>query len=278
MFSKNVIDSDMFLDMPLSTQALYFHLSMRADDDGFVNNPKKIMRMIGAADDSLKLLITKQFIIPFESGIVVIRHWKIHNYIQKDRYKPTSYQTEKKLLEEDINGSYIPIEYSTGTDCIQNVYNSDTQVRIEQDKSDKVNQSKDTLGKNAERIVALFNEICPSLQKVIKVSDARKKTIATITKAFSDEEIKTVFEKAEKSDFLTGKTKPGFKAAFDWIMKQSNFIKVLEGNYDNYDNKQDAHRSESNESIEDKYRKLGRPVPSYNAEEIELESYEMYKD
>lgn len=238
MFSKNIIDSDMFLDMPLSTQALYFHLSMRADDDGFVNNPKKIMRMIGAADDSLKLLITKQFIIPFESGIVVIRHWKIHNYIQKDRYKPTTYQAEKGLLEEDINGSYIPIEYSTGTECIQTVYNSDTQVRIEQDKSEKVNQSKDTLGKNAERIVALFNEICPSLQKVIKVSDARKKAIATITKAFSDEEIKTVFEKAEKSDFLTGKTKPGFKAAFDWIMKQSNFIKVLEGNYDNYEKPQ----------------------------------------
>ena len=85
MFSKLIIDSDMFLDMPLSTQALYFHLSMRADDDGFVNNPKKIQRMIGCNDDDLKVLITKKFIIPFESGICVIKHWKIHNYIRNDR-------------------------------------------------------------------------------------------------------------------------------------------------------------------------------------------------
>ena len=82
MFSKTIIDSDAFLDMPLSTQSLYFHLSMRADDDGFINNPKKIQRMIGCADDDLKLLIAKNFIIPFESGIVVIKHWKIHNYIR----------------------------------------------------------------------------------------------------------------------------------------------------------------------------------------------------
>ena len=95
MFAKTIIDSDAFLDMPLSTQALYFHLSMRADDDGFINNPKKIQRMIGACDDDLKVLIVKRFIIPFESGIVVIKHWKIHNYIRNDRYKETVYQEEK---------------------------------------------------------------------------------------------------------------------------------------------------------------------------------------
>lgn len=107
MFAKNVIDSDLFLDMPLSTQALYFHLAMRADDDGFVNNPKKIARMIGANDDSLKLLCAKQFIIPFESGIVVIRHWKIHNYIRKDTYKATTYKSEKCLLSVDESDRYI---------------------------------------------------------------------------------------------------------------------------------------------------------------------------
>jgi len=101
MFSKTIIDSDVFLDMPLSTQALYFHLNMRADDDGFVDSPKRIQKMIGATDDDLKLLIAKSFIITFDSGIVVIRHWKVHNYIQKDRYKETMYQKEKKMLEID---------------------------------------------------------------------------------------------------------------------------------------------------------------------------------
>lgn len=106
MFAKTIIDSDAFLDMPLTTQALYFHLSMRADDDGFVNNPKKIQRMVCASDDDAKLLIAKQFIIPFESGVVVIKHWKIHNCIKNDRYKPSAYVDEKSLLTVKQGGSY----------------------------------------------------------------------------------------------------------------------------------------------------------------------------
>lgn len=133
MFAKTIIDSDAFLDMPLSTQALYFHLSMRADDDGFINNPKKVQRMIGAADDDLKVLITKRFIIPFESGIVVIKHWKIHNYIQKDRYKETIYKEEKALLAEKENKAY--------TECIHDVYTPDTQVRL-----GEVRLGEDSLG------------------------------------------------------------------------------------------------------------------------------------
>ena len=128
MFAKTIIDSDAFLDMPLSTQALYFHLSMRADDDGFINNPKKIQRMVGAADDDLKLLVAKSFIIPFDSGIVVIKHWKIHNYIQSDRYKPTVYNEEKALLTIKENKAYTIDEA-----CIQDVYNVDTQVRLGKD-------------------------------------------------------------------------------------------------------------------------------------------------
>ena len=129
MFAKTIIDSDAFIDMPLSTQALYFHLSMRADDDGFINNPKKIQRMIGASDDDLKVLVMKRFIIPFESGIVVIKHWKIHNYIQKDRYKPTVYAEEKKLIETKGNGAY--------TECIQGVSKVETQVSIGKDSIGK---------------------------------------------------------------------------------------------------------------------------------------------
>ena len=106
MFSKTIIDSDAFLDMPLSSQALYFHLSMRADDDGFVNNPKKIQRLTGCGYDDLKLLMAKKFLIPFESGIVVIKHWRIHNYIRTDRYKETNYIEEKSMLGIEKNKAY----------------------------------------------------------------------------------------------------------------------------------------------------------------------------
>lgn len=132
MFAKTIIDSDLFLDMPSSTQCLYFHLSMRADDDGFINNPKKIQRMIGSNDDDLKLLIIKQFLIPFDSGVVVIKHWRIHNYIQKDRYKPTLYQSELEQLDVDRSKNYElkDVEISTDTKCIHDVSKMDSQVRL----------------------------------------------------------------------------------------------------------------------------------------------------
>lgn len=137
MFAKKVIDSDLFLEMPLATQALYFHLAMRADDDGFVNNPKKIVRMIGADETSLKILISNSFLIPFNTGIVVISHWKLHNYISRDRYKPTIYQDEKSNLKLQNNGVYeilytncIQDVHNLSTDCIQDVHNLGTQVSI----------------------------------------------------------------------------------------------------------------------------------------------------
>lgn len=106
MFSKNITDTDTFLDMPMSTQCLYFHLNMSADDDGFIGNAKTIRRMVGASEDDLKLLIAKEFIFPFESGVVVIRDWKIHNYIRKDRYSETVYQQEKAQIIETDSGRY----------------------------------------------------------------------------------------------------------------------------------------------------------------------------
>lgn len=110
MFAKTIIDSDAFLDMPLSAQALYFHLSMRADDEGFINNPKKIQRMIGASDDDMKILLAKNFILQFESGVIVIKHWKIHNYIRSDRLNQTAYQEERALLSIKDNGAYTLCE------------------------------------------------------------------------------------------------------------------------------------------------------------------------
>ena len=129
MFSQQITDSDAFLDMPLSAQALYFHLGMTADDDGFVNNPKRIQRITGANEDDLKLLIAKNFVIAFETGVVVIKHWKINNYIPKDRYTPTVYTDEKALISEKSNRAY--------TTCIQDVYKCDTQNRLDKNSIDK---------------------------------------------------------------------------------------------------------------------------------------------
>lgn len=125
MFAKTIIDSDAFLDMPLSTQCLYFHLSMRADDDGFLNNAKKIQRTVGANDDDLKILISKNFVIPFQDGVCVIKHWLIHNYIQKDRYKPTIYAEHKEKITIKNNNVY-----TMDTGCIQDVSSLEAQVRL----------------------------------------------------------------------------------------------------------------------------------------------------
>lgn len=141
MFAKTIIDSDAFLDMPLSTQALYFHLSMRADDDGFINNAKKIQRMIGASDDDLKVLLMKRFLLPFESGVVVIKHWKIHNYIRNDRYKPTIYTDERAALDVKANGAYTerqPLGIPDG-------YQMDTQYRL-----GEVRSGQDSVGEGIE--------------------------------------------------------------------------------------------------------------------------------
>ena len=134
MFSKKITDTDSFLDMSLSAQALYFHLNMGADDEGFVDNVKKIQRSIGASNDDLKILVGKGFLLPFESGVVVIRHWRIHNYIQADRFQATIYQDEKEQLEFDKSkiASIKPLDQ-----CIQNVSKMDTQVRLGEDSLDK---------------------------------------------------------------------------------------------------------------------------------------------
>jgi hypothetical protein len=125
MFAKTIVTSDAFLDMPLSARCLYFTLGMFADDDGFVNNPKSIMRQVGACTDDLNILLAKRFILTFASGVIVIKHWKIHNYIAKDRYKETKYIEEKSTLSIDEKGAY--------TECIQDVYKVDTQVRLGKD-------------------------------------------------------------------------------------------------------------------------------------------------
>lgn len=167
MFAKTIIDSDVFLDMPLSAQALYFHLSMRADDEGFVNNPKKIQRMIGASDDDIKLLIMKRFIIAFESGVVVIKHWRIHNYIRSDRFKETAYQDEKAQIVLKDNNVYTERAALGMTSGIPN----DDQ-RLTQDRIGKV-----SIGKDNNNIKEPKRFVPPSLEEVSEYCKERNNNV-----------------------------------------------------------------------------------------------------
>ena len=145
MFAKTIVTSDAFLDMPASTRCLYFLLGMVADDDGFVNNPKSIMRQAGATADDLNLLIAKRFILTFQSGVVVIKHWCIHNTIQKDRYKETKYLEEKNQLMLDGNKAYTEAVSDVYPECIQDVSRPEPQVRL-----GEVNLSKSSIGEDIE--------------------------------------------------------------------------------------------------------------------------------
>lgn len=153
MFTMKIVDSDAFLDMPLSTQCLYFHLNMRADDDGFVGNPKRIQRLIGASDDDLKLLIAKRFVLCFDDGVIVIKHWRMHNTIQNDRYTPTAYIDELNSLNIKKNKAYTTNEIECKqnvskmeTKCIQNVsagLGLDKDIDIGLDKDIDIGIDKD---------------------------------------------------------------------------------------------------------------------------------------
>lgn len=165
MFDKTIVDSDDFLEMPMSSQVLYFHLNMRADDDGFVNNWKSIMKLIGAKEDDLKILIAKQFIIPFQSGVLVIKHWKIHNYIRKDTYNETKYQDEKSLLITNDSKEYeFKDEKQIAVDDPLTQYSID-KIRLDKYSIDKnsidilVNSNKDFVETENVEIDNIFLEI-----------------------------------------------------------------------------------------------------------------------
>ncbi|MDB7634192.1 DNA replication protein, partial [Enterococcus faecalis] len=189
MFAKTIIDSDAFLDMPLSTQSLYFHLSMRADDDGFINNPKKIQRMVGCGDDDLKLLMAKRFILVFDSGVIVIKHWKIHNYIRNDRYKPTLYQEEKAELAEKNSKAYtfktevIESENHLGIpDDNRMGYQMDTQVRLGKDRLVKGKK------KNSVEQSSTMSELFEKIWKTYPKKTNKKKAREQFLKKFKTEE------------------------------------------------------------------------------------------
>ena len=229
MFSLDIVDTDKFLEMPATTQLLYFQLGMHADDDGFVSSPKKIMKTISSSADDLRLLCVKNFIIPFDSGVVVIKDWKVSNEIKKDRYRPTIFQDEFSALS--LNGG----SYELSPNCLQIGNISETQDSIGKDSIGKDSIGKDRTGEDKvdyQEIVNLYNDTCVSFPKVLALSESRKKAIKARLKSYSLEDFKKLFEMAEGSRFLKGGNDRNWSASFDWLIKDSSMAKVLEGNYE----------------------------------------------
>ncbi len=247
MFSMKIIDSDAFLDMPLSTQALYFHLSMRADDDGFLNNAKKIMRNISATQNDYDLLLMKRFIIQFPDGICVIKHWRINNYLRKDRYSETLYSEEFSMLDVKENGSYCLKEESGVPDCNHNdtttkpVINHGIPLgdaeknRVEKNREEKNSNtvSNDTVrSTDVQRVTDAWNSL-PGLSRLTKLvsGSQRYDWLKVRIRDYGIDEVLRAIENIRYSPFLLGQSKGGWTVTFDWFVRPNNFPKVLDGNY-----------------------------------------------
>lgn len=257
MFTMKIVDSDAFLDMPATTQCLYFHLNMRADDDGFIGNPKRIMKITGASEDDLRLLIAKRFVLTFEDGVIVIKHWRMHNTLSRDRYTETSYIDEKRMLLLKENGSYSLASGNVIDDTkliersnrqTHNRRNkdatkthSDKDIGLDKEKDNKLIVSKDTICQtDVRRVIEEWNK----LQEVginpirdIKPSSKRYQLLKGRIREYGIDEVLNAINNVRNSDFLRGENNRGWMITFDWFVKPNNFLKTLEGNY----NKEGQH-------------------------------------
>jgi uncharacterized phage protein (TIGR02220 family) len=224
MFAKTIIDSDAFLEMPISARLLYYDLGMRADDDGFVNSPKKIMRMIGASEDDMRILAMRKFIIPFDNGLVVIKHWRINNYLRNDRYKETTYKDEKALLIIDENNAYTiantdgaSVGIPLGIPTVDADKNRLDKSRLDKSSTMSGNPTAQTINEAVKEVVQYLNEKTgchykPSSQATIKLIKAR------LNDDFTLQDFKTVISKkcaewknTEQEKFLRPETLFGTK-------------------------------------------------------------------
>lgn len=242
MFAKAIIGSGKFLRMPPTARLLYYDLGMEADDDGVVE-AFRVMRTTGATDDDLKILVAKGFVrLLNEELVILICDWKTNNYIQKDRYRKSLYAG----LIENLDTACIQSGYGTDTACIQPVSNLDTQDRIGKDSI-----VQDSIGKGTAapaptqdedkadpvpyaKITEHYKNLCPSYPAIRGITGERKVKVAARWKENPDiETFDTLFRTAESSDFMKGKNNQNWKADFDWMMVAGNFMKVLEGKYNN---------------------------------------------
>lgn len=250
MFSKRIVESTRFLRMPATSQNLYFHLGMMADDDGIVE-AYPVMCTTGSSEDDLRVLVSKKFVtILNQDTVTYINDWLEHNTIRADRKKDSIY---KDLLLEVVPDAEI-IEpkqsyYSRQKEiCLTNIGQDDAKEQandsLNKDKISKGKLSKENI--DYQQIADLYNETCVSFPRLIRLSDSRKKAIRARLKQYNADDFQRMFELAESSDFLKGKNDRNWSATFDWMVKDANMAKILDGNYNN-------KKEEHGEPKEDKY-------------------------
>lgn len=252
MFAKDIVFSDDFLDMPISARCLYFSLGMVADDDGFVDNVRSVMRQCGAVQNDLDVLLAKQYVLAFEDGIIVIRHWRLHNYLRSDRYQPTKYAEHKAELVSGENGyerctNGTPMVHqrlpqiknkkeisSSLSDSSNYLEEITTMSTSEEESAEQVVGSEEKAPCPFQKIMELYHFHCPSYPKLRAISGNRRKAVSARWREYPDlQTFRDLFIKAEVSSFLKGNNDRNWTADFDWLMKPSNMPKVLEGKYDN---------------------------------------------
>lgn len=261
MFSLDIVDTDKFACMSKNARYLYYELGVRADDDGFIGAPMRIIRMTDCVPDDLDELINNKFIIPFETGVIVVKDWKVNNQIRSDRYKPTLYAREKEMLSE-VNGEYlltdgkpddIPDNIPNGKPVVNHGYD----IRVPQDRIGEVRVGKERLGKESigearkgekkpltisktsgilfepEKIVQLFNSICTEYEPVTDILSYSQQLSECVLKGYRESDYLQAFKKAEGSDYLKGLTEnKTYPSDFGWILEHLEEIK--NGKYDTY--------------------------------------------
>ena len=204
MFAKTIVLSDAFLDMSLGARCLYMTMGMMADDDGFVNSPKAIIRQVGAKEEDLQTLIAKRFVIPFESGVLAIKHWRINNYLQKDRIAPTKYQKEFSELIIEKNGAYTE---GDGHVYIEDVYTEKNSIDKSNNK-EKVNQK--------EKQSSVYKFIPPTIDEIKAYCDERNSSV----------DPESFYSFYESKGWMIGKNKmKNWKMAIStWERKDANYV------------------------------------------------------
>ena len=246
MFTKKVTDDDNFMTLSSSAQALYLHLSMSADDDGFCNQVTLAMFKAHASVQDLEALLEKRYIYQFENGVIVIKHWRMANALRKDRYTPTAFQEELKKLALKDNGSYtwLPDGCHLSAECLP-------QDRLGKDRLDEDRIGKNSLGEDSldnkeskdsmsfdndyQTIIDLWNTLdgLGNIKGIISISTGSKRRDCTRArlKEHGIEGFADAIEQIKKSSFLQGNNNKSWTITFDWFIRPNNFIKVLEGNY-----------------------------------------------
>ena len=269
MFARSIVLSDAFLDMPMSARCLYFTLGMLADDDGFVGNPKSIMRQCGSSIDDLNILLAKRYVLGFETGVIVIKHWRINNFLRNDRHHDTTYVEEMETLTLDEKGAYTELEKqkvldfglpsgnqlvdrrdtenSIGKDRLNNNISSSKDSEIVVEKIDDSQNIEENDSKNIEKdtkdnipyknICSYWNERTKDvLPSVISLTKTRREHIRQRWSEFG-EKVYMAIDRCIESDFLSGRNGKWTGCCFDWLFRQSNMPKVIEGNYTNRNTK-----------------------------------------